>query len=321
MSVEMAFKILDYVFKNVQLHDNFHIFFWGGEPFLNFKVIKAVIEKYPQFRFHTNTNGGTINKEICEFISEHRNIGVTWSFGNCYERYAGPKDKVEHEPWALKMIQDNFQHNVNFMVTKYESLLDDFEYLVTNVTRHVSLDIATKYNHTEVDLDVFFRQYDSLLERYENDPTLYQAINPTLHSNLYYREFGFKSQVQDFHFCRSGLERLFIDMDGGIWQCDNMYVCQHNKLGTIDTGLDYSKLDFMREVDENREKYLGKYCKDCELYKQCSRNMCLGLNLEWMHDMFKPEPSFCKMCKVLYKITKKYVDIEKQHKEAVCQVL
>ena len=64
MSIEMAFKILDFVFKNLQLDDKFHIYFWGGEPFLNFKVIQAVVEKYPQFLFHTNTNGGVTTKEI-----------------------------------------------------------------------------------------------------------------------------------------------------------------------------------------------------------------------------------------------------------------
>jgi radical SAM protein with 4Fe4S-binding SPASM domain len=89
-----------------------------------------------------------------------------------------------------------------------------------------------------------------------------------------------------------------------------MYICQANKLGNIKDGLDYSKLDYAWELDKNRS-LLSKYCEDCEIYKNCPRNKCLGLNLEFMGDMLKPEPSFCKMCKVLYKITKKYLEFVK----------
>jgi hypothetical protein len=77
------------------------------------------------------------------------------------------------------------------------------------------------------------------------------------------------------------------------------------------SGIDYSKLELAWAIDADREKYLGKNCEGCELYGQCPRNKCLGLNLEWMGDMFKPEPSFCKMCRVLFKITKRYIEIEK----------
>ena len=42
----------------------------------------------------------------------------------------------------------------------------------------------------------------------------------------------------------------------------------------------------------------------------CPRNKCLGLNLEHTGDMFRPEPAFCKMNKVLYNVTKKYIAIK-----------
>ena len=125
MSIDMAFQILDFIFKNLQLDDKFHIYFWGGEPFLNFKVIKAVIEKYPQFLFHTNTNGGIITEEIYEFINNHKNFAITWSFGNCYEKYKTPKEKVETEKWIAKLVCEDIRHNINFMIVQYDKLKDD----------------------------------------------------------------------------------------------------------------------------------------------------------------------------------------------------
>jgi len=96
-----------------------------------------------------------------------------------------------------------------------------------------------------------------------------------------------------------------------------MYICRHNRLGSVYDGIDYSKLDYVWEIDANRERYLGRFCEDCELYKRCPRNKCLGLNLEHMGDMFKPEPGYCAMNKVMAKVIDKYIQLEKEKKEAV----
>jgi radical SAM protein with 4Fe4S-binding SPASM domain len=312
MTPEKAFEILDFCFSELELDNKFTIYFWGGEPLLNMKVIKAVVEKYPQFSFHTNTAGKPVTEEIYTWLKAHKNFGLTWSLGNAYEKYGSVQGKVEGQPWAAKLIKECPQNNVNLMVVKYDQLVKDYSYLVDNVTKNIAIDIATRFDHKEEDLERFADEYISLMQKYKHDPHIYKNLTPAKHSNRYAAEKGLKSQVNKFHFCKSGLERLFIDTEGSIWQCDNMYVCQHNKLGDIVTGIDYSKLDLMREVDANRELYLGKYCKGCELYGQCSRNKCLGLNLEHMGDMFIPEPSYCKMNKILFKIVKKHIEIEKQ---------
>ena len=318
MTEEMAFRILDFAFSKLELHEKFSIYFWGGEPLLNMKVILAVVERYPQFLFHTNTSGKPVTEKMYEWFMAHRNMGITWSLGNAYEKYGGLREKVAAEPWAFRLVKDNPANTVNFMVTRYDRFIEDFDYLVENVTRNITIDLATRVEHKEEDLERFADEYFRLLEKYRHDEALYRSMNPALHSNLYFMEFGLKSQVRPFHYCRSGLERLFIDTAGGIWQCDNMYICQHNKLGDIDSGIDYSRLDLAWAIDADREKYLGRYCEGCELYGLCPRNKCLGLNLEWMGDMFKPEPSFCKMCRVLFKITKRYIEIEKG--ERLCRV-
>jgi len=316
MSIEIADKALEFCFLKLSLEPKFTIYFWGGEPTANFKVMRCIIEKFPQMPFHTNTNGGLIDEEKYDFFSKHRNIGITWSFGNSYEKYGSPQAKAEAEPWMLKLIKENPNHNVNFMVTQYEKLKEDFTFIAENITRNITIDLATRYEHKSDNLEHFAESYFELLQEYKRDSEIYKTLNPALHSNAYVREFGLKAQLKDFHFCRTGLERLFIDTEGSIWQCDNMYICRHNKLGTIYEGIDYSKLDYVWDIDNNREAYLGKFCEDCELYKQCPRNKCLGLNLEHMGDMLKPEPGYCAMNKVLAKVIKKYIELEKESRYA-----
>ena len=310
MSEQTAFNIIDFVFDSLDIQEDFTFFFWGGEPLLNFKVIKTVVEKYPQFNFHTNTNGKPITEEMYKWFLKHRNITLTWSLGNTYEKYSGLPEKFEKEKWCFKTIKELPNNNVNYICTKYDSLDEDVQYIAKNLTENIGVDIATKFEHKDSDLEIFAKKYVDMLENLKYNRRLYESLKPALFSNLYSRS----KEKTDFHFCRTGLDRLFFDTQGGIWQCDNFYVCQSNQLGTINTGVDYSKLELMQEVNDNQEKYLGKYCEECELYKQCPRNKCLGLNLEWMGDMFKPEPSYCKMCKVLFKIAKKYLEINKEQK-------
>jgi uncharacterized protein len=314
MSIKTADDILDFCFTKLKLDPKFTIYFWGGEPTINFKVIKHVMEKYPQMQFHTNTNGSLVKGEMLDYFLGNRSIGLTWSFGNCYEKYGGVRQKAEAEPGMLKLVRDNPNHNVNFMVVRYDKLEEDFDYIANNITHNITIDLATRFDHKEEDLERFAEQYFKLLQKYKRESELYKTLNPALHSNAYVREFGLKAQVKDFHFCRTGLERLFIDTAGGIWQCDNMYICQHNKLGTVYDGIDYSKLGYVWDIDENREKYLGRFCENCELYRQCPRNKCLGLNLEHMGDMFKPEPGYCAMNKVLFKVIKKYIELERSYR-------
>lgn len=310
MSREMADNILKFCFLKIDSVEDLLVYFWGGEPTMNYDVMNYVMTKFPQLQYHTNTNGALIDEKMYKFFSANRNFGITWSLGNAYEKYGSIQKKVESEVWCRKLISEYEQNNVNFMVVNYDNLADDYEWIRNNITKKITIDLATRFDHKSADLERFAEQYLALMLRYKDDPEALGTLDPAVTSNIYSKEWGYKAQKQSFRYCKSGLERLFIDMNGGIWQCDNMYICQHNKLGDIETGIDYSKLDLARKIEENREEYLGRYCQDCELYKMCPRNKCLGLNLEHTGDMFKPEPAFCKMNKVLYNVTKKYMAIK-----------
>lgn len=91
MTWEVAKKAIDTYFFNLSKNpSNYHnslktIVFYGGEPFLNFKVIKRSVEyvedRYckeieKNFRFSVITNGTVINKEMAMFLSKHKNIAV-----------------------------------------------------------------------------------------------------------------------------------------------------------------------------------------------------------------------------------------------------
>jgi radical SAM protein with 4Fe4S-binding SPASM domain len=320
MKEDTALKILEFVFTNLDLHPDFCIYFWGGEAILNMNVIKRVLKEFPQFSYHLATNGGTFDEEKYNYFKQHRDVSITWSLGNAYEKFGGIKQKVEAQLWIAKFIKesgDNIEKSgVNFMVTNFDNFFDDFVYLENNLTPLITLDIATRCNYNQEDLDKFASEYIRLIEYYKKiDNKVLLVLNPIYKSNLWLREFGPKTLARDYQYCRSGLERLYFDTNGGIWQCDCWYVNQYNKLGDIQTGLDKTKLQLMIDVDLNRDKYLGQGCQDCEINHFCPRNKCLGLNMETTGSLFMPDKSWCAMCKVIYKVALHYIELEKNKRE------
>ena len=77
MSLEVAKKSLDFLVANSGLRRNLEVDFFGGEPLMNWDVVKKTVEygrsleeKYDKkFRFTLTTNGVLLNDEIMEFAN------------------------------------------------------------------------------------------------------------------------------------------------------------------------------------------------------------------------------------------------------------
>lgn len=97
MSFEVAKEAIDMFFRNLSLNPLGYaglkktIFFYGGEPFLNFPLIKQSVEYIesaykeevaalgPKLRLAIVSNGTMITEEIAKFIGAHKNIDIAVS--------------------------------------------------------------------------------------------------------------------------------------------------------------------------------------------------------------------------------------------------
>ncbi len=78
MSYEVGKKALDFLIKNSGNRRNLEVDFFGGEPLMNWQVVKDLVaygreqEKIhnKHFRFTITTNGVLLNDEIQEFVTE-----------------------------------------------------------------------------------------------------------------------------------------------------------------------------------------------------------------------------------------------------------
>ena len=78
MSFEVGKRALDFLVENSGNRHNLEVDFFGGEPLMNFDVVKQLVEygrsiedKYDKkFRFTLTTNGVLLNDEILEFANK-----------------------------------------------------------------------------------------------------------------------------------------------------------------------------------------------------------------------------------------------------------
>ena len=108
MSLETAKKAVDFLVNNSGEGRNLGIVFFGGEPLMNFKVMKAVAHYCraisagtdKKFSYSMTTNGTILNDEIYEFIKEN-NISLTLSIDgpkniqDCYRCYVSGKGSYD----------------------------------------------------------------------------------------------------------------------------------------------------------------------------------------------------------------------------------
>ena len=78
MSFEVGKRALDFLVENSGTRTNLEVDFFGGEPLMNFDVVKQLVayarsiekEKHKNFRFTLTTNGMLIDDEVIEFANK-----------------------------------------------------------------------------------------------------------------------------------------------------------------------------------------------------------------------------------------------------------
>lgn len=79
MSIEVGKKAVDFIIENSKHRKNIEIDFFGGEPLMNWEMVKETVayarerekETGKNFRFTMTTNGVLLNDEIIDYLNEN----------------------------------------------------------------------------------------------------------------------------------------------------------------------------------------------------------------------------------------------------------
>lgn len=302
MSKENAKKALDLFFKYMKTFREFNpgktmaISFYGGEPLLNFEVIKYAI-KYTKensplgYKFNITTNGLLLNDEYADFLVEN-DVAITVSLDGSKENHDrnrvdvgrnGTFDKVFRNMIRFKERHPNYyKYNISCVWDFRTELMRNSEFfreyerlfpLIGNIS-FVSAN-GTDYfkQFTEEDIKrytenflTFRQQYvDGKIkgERISSFTDLFFSIN--LMSAILKMGTGDKRlPILPFTSCCVPGFKLSVRPSGVIDMCEK--IDGSMAIGDIDYGLDISKIS---GIIKTYNDIITKDCVDCPINKHC----------------------------------------------------
>ena len=186
MSYETGKHAIDFLLENSGDRPNLELDFFGGEPLMNFKVVKQIVEyarsreaEYnKKFRFTITTNGLLLDDEKIEFINRE--------MSNVVLSIDGRKEVNDYF-----RVLPNGQGCYDMILPKYKKLVEgrgDKEYYVRGTFTNKNLDFSNdvfalydagfdqisvepvvgesdEYALTEKDLPAVFKEYEVLAKR------------------------------------------------------------------------------------------------------------------------------------------------------------
>jgi uncharacterized protein len=270
--------------------------FYGGEPLLNFEVLRHVVEYlksayayYPDIHFTITTNGMLLDKSIQKYLVENR-FSIVVSLDGYKENHDRNRLTAEGLPTfdqvysGIKAFKKKYPDYAKFGISTcfdYKTdlnRLDEFirqEDLFVIKLSQVSIHNTTYYSlFSKADMEQHECQYEQLKQRYLRD-----VINGTLCNNsllfplhgIPFAEFAFHPMIREERpkfspftgTCVPG-NKIYVTSDGLFHMCER--VPHDMPIGSVDLGLDYERIQqLIGRYNEN----ICKNCWSCTISRLC----------------------------------------------------
>ena len=286
MSYEVGKKALDFLVANSGNRRNLEVDFFGGEPLMNFQVVKDLVaygrslekEHDKNFRFTLTTNGVLLDDDIMEFANKE--------MGNVVLSIDGRKEVHDRmRPFrkgagSYDLIVPKFQ---KFAESRHQD-----KYYVRGTFTHNNLDFSKDVLHLA---DLGFKQIsvepvvaqdtDSYAIREEDLPQLMEEYENLALEMV--RRHGTEEDFNFFHFmidleggpcvakrlsgCGSGTEYLAVTPTGDLYPCHQFVGNTDFLMGNVDDGVVNTEL---RDEFKSCNVYAKEKCRECFARFYCS---------------------------------------------------
>lgn len=286
MSLEVGKKALDFLIQNSGSRKNLEVDFFGGEPLMNFEVVKELV-KYgrekekiynKKFRFTLTTNGVLLDDDIMEFSNrEMSNVVLSIDGRKDVNDYMRPSrnGKGSYEiilPKFLKFAESRNQNNYYVRGTFTHHNLDfseDVKHLAELGFKQISVEPVVSlpeetYAITEEDLPKIYAEYDQLA-RYMIEQK--QAGNDFNFFHFMLDLSGGPCVAKRLSGCGSGTEYLAVTPWGDLYPCHQFVGEDEFMMGNVFDGI---KDKAMQEEFKCCNVYAKDKCRDCFAKFYCS---------------------------------------------------
>jgi uncharacterized protein len=319
LSWETGTKAIDFLIKHSQNQKRIFISFMGGEPLLEFELIRRLVlyaKKKAMYYgikiyFKLVTNCVLINNDMIRFFCQHK-IGLCTSIDGCPES----QDKHRHFPNGngtsaiiepkIKKILKFIPDAIAYMTISNDTVNKWFEnilYLLNLGYTNLLMLPIPESNWTE-------RQFEHMQCELRKISNFYidrfRAGSPLSIEGLF--DAGLQSIVkpsrQRKHYCGAGKDKLLVATDGTLYPCTGFgRIIDANSrkqwnLGSIFKGINQEKRKIFVNLDCTSQTKAD--CENCLAVHSCSIS-CMAMNWTYCYDIFKPHPNYCKYINLFFR--------------------
>ena len=286
MSFEVGKRALDFLIENSGTRRNLEVDFFGGEPLMNFQVVKDLVayarsvekEKNKNFRFTLTTNGVLVDDDVIEWANRecsnvvlsldgrkeiHDRYRVDYAGNGSWEKIVPKFQKfVEARGGKEYYMRGTFTHaNPDFLKDIQQMLDLGFRELSMEPVVCAADDPSAL---TDADLPIVMEQYEKLAELMLQQD---KAGNPFTFYHYMIDLTGGPCIYKRISGCGSGTEYMAVTPWGDLYPCHQFVGEERFKLGTIWEGVTNPQV---QQEFADCNVYAHPECRDCWARLYCS---------------------------------------------------
>jgi len=301
--------------------------FYGGEPFLNFELIKTLVPyikkkmRGKQFIFNITTNGTLLNEEIITFLATH-NVSLMVSLdgpkevhdlNRCYGSGKGSYDQVmknielakEIAPeYANKhiMFSSVFTKEISFcsltkFFTDFNAIKEPYVIASTPSKFYLKENQKEKVKNLVYDDDLNYETFKFFLSKLgrlpESDVSnllkTWEEQDRASMEEKRMEEMELPDILHPGGPCAPGVRRLFVNIKGELYPCERVSESSSTcHIGSLETGIDIHKAKKIMNIGRLTENE----CLNCWAVKFCGSCVASADNGETLDKKLKL--SYCK---------------------------
>jgi len=316
MKLEVGEKAIDFLLKKSGKKKNLFVCFFGGEPLINFRVLKRIViyalkegvrnNKY--FNFSITTNGTLFSDEIVEFIAEYKiqvlisidgdkfsqNLNRPLSDGG--ESYSGIVNNLK------KLDRRNISYSARATVSSLTKnrIFNNYEHLNSLGFKRIRFE-----NAFAPEGEMFINRRNDIEEIKDQYSLISKRVNHFIRSKKYYNLETLPLPMEriatkspGFYSCTAGKGFVAVDVNGDIYLCHRFVRNGEFYMGNVVNNtfdIKWPKIIINEMSVENRRK-----CGKCWARYICGGG-CYAINYEFNSDIFLAPKIYCSLMKYTIK--------------------
>lgn len=300
MDFNTAKKAIDFFLEHSIESPEVVIGFYGGEPLLEFKLIKQCVQyvnknvEGKKVTFNMTTNGTLLKDDIAKFVAENNfTVGISLDGS---KREHDVSRKFLNGEGSFDIVIDNIKE----LKSKYPEYEKKYVNIMTTVNPYMDLGCVLEYFSSS---DIFsdkaimfntmvqtnltegssYEESYFQIRKYEYIKTLFsmvgkldkEFVSPLMSSSVsdaFKLRKSLHSRLEEgevIHHggpCMPGILRLFVRYDGALFPCERVNEeLKYYQIGTIDQGFDINRMKALLNIGTLTEEE----CIECWNLRQC----------------------------------------------------